>query len=71
MYSKIKTFRTSETQYKTIQKMRSYNIDVSRFIREAIKEKIQREHKYLIRDQNDKSISVQCKRLLNDLKKMS
>ena len=71
MYSKIKTFRTSETQYKTLQKMRLYNIDVSRFIRDAIREKIQREHKYLIRDQNDKSISVQCKRLLNDLKKMS
>ena len=71
MYSKIKTFRTSETQYKTLQKMRLYNIDVSRFIRDAIREKIQREHKYLIRDQNDKSTSVQCKRLLNDLKKMS
>ena len=70
MYSKIKTFRTSETQYKTLQKMRLYNIDVSRFIRDAIREKIQREHKYLIRDQNDKLTSVQCKRLLNDLKNM-
>jgi len=43
MYSKIKTFRTTEQQYETLLKMKSYNIDVSRFIRDAIKEKLKRE----------------------------
>ena len=37
---KTKTIRISETQLKTLQKMKSFNIDVGRFIREAIKEKI-------------------------------
>ena len=43
MYSKIKTFRTTEQQYETLLKMKSYNIDVSRFIRDAIKQKLKRE----------------------------
>tara|TARA_R110002012_G_scaffold9388_3_gene43215 strand:+ start:198 stop:344 length:147 start_codon:yes stop_codon:yes gene_type:complete len=41
--SKTKVIRISETQHKTLLKMKSYNIDVGRFIREAIKEKIERE----------------------------
>lgn len=47
-YTKTKVIRISETQLKTLQKMKSYNIDVGRFIREAIKEKIKREYSYLI-----------------------
>ena len=47
-YNKIKTLRISETQNKTLIKMKNYNVDVSRFIREAIKEKINREYKSLI-----------------------
>ncbi len=47
-YTKIKTLRISETQHKTLVKMKSYNIDVSSFIRDAIKEKISREHKSLM-----------------------
>jgi len=43
MYTKIKTFRTTEKQYETLLKMKSYNVDVSRFIRDAIREKIKRE----------------------------
>ena len=46
--TKTKVIRVSETQYKTLQKMKSYNIDVGNFIREAIKEKIKREYSDLI-----------------------
>jgi len=52
--NKTKTFRISETQLKTLQKMKSYNVDVGRFIREAIKEKIDKEYSYIIEKKNDK-----------------
>jgi len=45
---KTKVIRISETQLATLQKMKSYNIDTGRFIREAIAEKIKREYKDLI-----------------------
>jgi len=46
-YQKTKVIRISETQHNTLVKMKSYNLDVSEFIRQAIKEKIQRDLKYL------------------------
>ncbi len=46
--TKTKVIRISESQLKTLQKMKSYNIDVAEFIRKAIKEKIQREYSDLI-----------------------
>ena len=46
--TKTKVIRISESQLKTLQKMKSYNIDIGKFIREAIAEKIKREYKYLI-----------------------
>ena len=48
IYTKIKVIRISESQQKTLVKMKSYNIDVGRFIRDAIKEKIKRECQDLI-----------------------
>ena len=47
-YTKTKVIRISESQLKTLQKMKSYNVDVAEFIRNAIKEKIQREYKDLL-----------------------
>ena len=47
-YTKTKVVRISETQHQTLQKMKSYNIDVGKFIRDAIAEKIKREYKDLI-----------------------
>ena len=47
-YTKIKTLRISETQHETLVKMKGYNVDVAEFIRQAIKEKINREYKELI-----------------------
>jgi len=47
-YTKTKVIRISETQHKTLQKMKSYNIDVGQFIRDAISEKIKNEYQELI-----------------------
>jgi hypothetical protein len=47
-YTKTKVIRISETELATLKKMKSYNIDTGRFIREAIAEKIKREYKELI-----------------------
>jgi len=46
--TKTKVIRISENQLKTIQKMKSYNVDVGKFIRDAISEKIKLEYKDLI-----------------------
>lgn len=47
-YTKTKVIRISESQLKTLQKMMSHNVDVAEFIRNAIKEKIQREYHNLL-----------------------
>lgn len=46
--TKTKVIRITDTQYLTLKKMRSYNIDVGKFIREAIADKIKRDYKILI-----------------------
>lgn len=45
LYTKVKVIRISETQHKTLQKMKSYNVDVGKFIRDAIADKIKRDCK--------------------------
>ena len=47
-YTKTKVIRISENQLSTLQKMKSYKVDVSQFIRDAIAEKIKTEYKDLI-----------------------
>lgn len=47
-YTKTKVIKISETQLKTLQKMKLLNVDVGSFIREAIAKKIKREYKELI-----------------------
>lgn len=42
-YTKVKVIKISETQYRTLKKLREYNVNVSNFIREAISEKINRD----------------------------
>lgn len=42
-YTKTKVIRITETQHKTLQKMKTLNVDVGNFIRLAISEKLQRE----------------------------
>jgi hypothetical protein len=46
--TKTKVIRISETQHKTLQKMKSYNVDVGKFIRDAIAEKIKKEYSELM-----------------------
>lgn len=52
-YTKTKVIRITETQLITLQKMKSYNVDVGNFIRQAISEKIQREYSDLIPKKED------------------
>ena len=47
-YTKTKVIRISDLQLKTLQKMKSYNVDVGNFIRDAIAEKIKKEYQNLI-----------------------
>ncbi len=46
-YTKVKVLRITEVQHSTLVKMKSLNVDVGNFIREAIKEKIVREYDFL------------------------
>jgi len=46
--TKTKVIRINEIQLKTLQKMKSYNVDVSQFIRDSIAEKIKKEYANLI-----------------------
>lgn len=46
--TKTKVIRISETQHQTLQKMKSYNVDVGKFIRDAIAEKIKKDYSELI-----------------------
>ena len=48
LLTKTKVIRISESQLKTLQKMKSYNIDVGKFIRDVIAEKIKRDYQELI-----------------------
>jgi len=47
-YTKPRTIKFSEVQDNTLKKMKSYNIDVAQFIRDAISEKIKREYNDLL-----------------------
>jgi len=46
--TKTKVIRINEIQLKTLQKMKSYNVDVGQFVRDAISEKIKKEYANLI-----------------------
>lgn len=47
-YTKVKVIKITEIQHKTLLKIASYQINVAQFIRDAIAEKINREHHNLI-----------------------
>jgi len=47
-HPKTKVIRISENQLLTLQKMKSYNVDVGQFIRDSIAEKIKKEYANLI-----------------------
>ena len=47
-YTKVKVIKITDIQHNTLKKLESYKIPVAQFIRDAISEKIKREHKDLI-----------------------
>lgn len=47
-YTKVKVIKITEIQHETLRKISGYKINVAQFIRDAIAEKIKREHSYLI-----------------------
>ena len=51
-YTKVKVIRISEKQHKTLVKMKSLNVDVGNFIRQAIKEKIIKDYDYLTKKED-------------------
>lgn len=55
-YTKVKVLKITETQYNTLQKLKFRKVNVAQFMRDAIKEKIQREASDLI----DKSKIEYC-----------
>jgi len=52
-FTKTKVLRVTEDQHNTLVKMKSYNVDVSEFIRRAIAEKIKRDYEDLIPEKKD------------------
>jgi len=54
LLTKTKVIRISETQHRTLVKMKSYNVDVGKFCRDAIAEKIKREYDGLIPKEKSK-----------------
>lgn len=53
--TKTKVIRITDIQHQTLVKMQSYNINVGDFIRKAIKEKINKDYKFLIPKPETKS----------------
>lgn len=51
-YTQTKVIRITEIQHKTLQKMKSLNVDVGNFIRDAISEKLQREKIEIVKQKN-------------------
>lgn len=47
-YTKVKVLKITDVQYETFSKLDSYQINVSKFIRYTISEKIKREYSDLI-----------------------
>jgi hypothetical protein len=52
-YGKIKVIRISELQHQTLQKMKEMGIDVGRFIRDSISEKIEREKHVILKPKKE------------------
>jgi post-segregation antitoxin (ccd killing protein) len=44
LYTEFIGFKISKTQKQTLDKLKGYNVNVSQFVRNAIKEKIERDY---------------------------
>jgi hypothetical protein len=52
-YTKTKVIRITETQHKTLQKIKSLNVDVGNFIRIAIQEKLERDKHEILKPKEE------------------
>ena len=52
-YSKVKVIKITETQYNTLERLKKYKVNVSKFIREAIQEKLERNKKDILLEFNE------------------
>lgn len=48
IYTEVVTLKITKTQKQTLDKLRAYNVPVAQFIRQAIKEKIEKDYKELL-----------------------
>ena len=55
IYTESKTIKFSKQQIKVFEELKNYNIDVTKFVRLAIKEKIQRDWKQIKLDKLEKN----------------
>ena len=64
--NKVKVIRISEEQHNTLVKMKSLKVNVGQFIREAIKEKIDKDYDYLKqkKETNIDSFSIALNKLI-------
>lgn len=52
-YTKTKVIRITETQHKTLQKMKTLNVDIGNFIRLAIQEKLERDKHEILKPKEE------------------
>jgi len=52
IYTKTKVIRITPLQLATLQKMKSLNVDVGNFIRQAIQEKLERDKHEILKPKN-------------------
>ena len=60
----IKVLRIDEEMLNTFKNMKSLKIDVGKFIRLAIKEKLEKEHKYFKPKEIEDSFSIRLKKAI-------
>jgi len=53
LYTKTKVIRITETQHKTLQKMKTLNVDIGNFIRLAIQEKLERDKHEILKPKSE------------------
>jgi len=58
--NKTNTFRFSESTYSLLEKAKENHVKISRFVREAISEKFERDFPKWIEEQNRKQKLIEC-----------
>jgi|JI10StandDraft_1071094.scaffolds.fasta_scaffold84049_2 post-segregation antitoxin (ccd killing protein) len=65
IYTEIQTFKISKVQKETLNKLKTQKVNISKFIRDAINEKIEREQ--LVKEDNRKKYTIEyLTQLLNN-----